>query len=216
MKGKFITLEGSEGCGKTTQIELLATWLKEKNKPVVCLREPGGTPLGETVRRLLKHDPAGHGMCAEAELLLFAASRAELVRRVIQPSLEKGEWVLCDRFLDSTTVYQGIARGLDAKTVAAINHFAVASCLPDLTLVLELEAEEARRRLLRRPRPAGLAPDRMESEPELFFQKVREGYQKLAKQEPQRVRLIPARGSRQEIADLIQKELRHAFPRLLD
>lgn len=215
MQGKFITFEGSEGCGKSTQIEILADWLKQHDIPAIILREPGGTKLGEAIRHLLKHDPAGFGMTSEAELLLFAASRAELVRKIILPALSQGQWVICDRFLDSTLVYQGLARGLPLDILQTINHFASDGYLPDLTLLLDLELEEARNRIMRRVRPVG-ETDRIESLPEEFFQKVREGYLALAKEQPQRVKLIHAGGTKIEIAKKILKEIQHAFHLRLD
>jgi len=189
--GVFITFEGSEGCGKTTQIERLAKHLNSEGIEVLLTREPGGTPLGESIRHLLKFAEEGKDMTPEAELLLFAASRAELVRRVIAPALDAGRWVVADRFLDSTTVYQGVGRQLDGEAVAMINDFAVGDRRPDLTFVLDLDPAEARRRLLRRPRPVG-APDRMEQLPEDFYAAVRQGYLALAHDEPGRFRVIPA------------------------
>jgi dTMP kinase len=215
VKPRFISFEGSEGCGKSTQIALLSQWLESRKERVVCLREPGGTPLGEHVRDLLKHHPAGNGMEPESELLLFTASRAELVRKMIQPSLLEGSWVICDRFLDSTTVYQGLARKLDPAWVDSINRFAVGETLPSLTLVLDLDAEEARARMNGR-KAAHDPEDRMESEPLAFYQAVTEGYRQLAHSSPDRVKLIPARGSRETVFQSIIKELSHAFPCLVD
>ena len=189
--GVFITFEGSEGCGKTTQIQRLADRLKGEGVQVLVTREPGGTPLGESIRHLLKFAEEGKDMTPEAELLLFAASRAELVRKVIEPALEAGTWVVADRFLDSTTVYQGVARKLDYDAVASINDFAVGGCLPDVTFVLDVEPKETRRRLLRRPRPVG-APDRMEQMPPAFYEAVRDGYLTLAHDDPERFRVIHA------------------------
>jgi dTMP kinase len=215
VKPKFITFEGSEGCGKSTQIALLADWLQRHGQRVVSLREPGGTPLGEMVRHLLKHDPAGRGMAAESELLLFTASRAELARKVIAPSLAAGCWVICDRFHDSTTVYQSVARGLDFATVSVINNFALGGLAPALTLFLDLPAAAARARMLRRPRPVGQA-DRMESEPPEFYEKVINGYRALADREPQRVKKIAADGDKNTVFEKILTEVKHAFPRELD
>ncbi len=215
MKPRFISFEGSEGCGKSTQIAKLSQWLESRNQTVTCLREPGGTPLGEHVRDLLKHNPAGNGMEPESELLLFAASRAELVRKMIQPKLAAGFWVICDRFLDSTTVYQGLARKLDPARVDAINLFAVGQTLPTLTLVLDLDAEEARERMQGR-KAAHDPSDRMENEPLAFYQSVTEGYRQLAHDYPERIKLIPAHGTREDVFQTILKELTHAFPCLLD
>jgi len=189
--GVFITFEGSEGCGKTTQIHRLAERLKGEGLPVLVTREPGGTPLGETMRNLLKFAEEGRDMTPETELLLFAASRAQLVRRVIEPALEAGSWVIADRFMDSTTVYQGVARRLDGEAVGFINTFAVGECQPDLTILLDLDPTEARRRLSSRPAPEA-APDRMEQLPPDFYEAVRAGYLMLARREPGRFRVIQA------------------------
>jgi dTMP kinase len=189
--GVFITFEGSEGCGKTTQIQRLAARLEQAGQPVLLTREPGGTPLGESIRHLIKFAEEGRDMVPEAELLLFAASRAQLVRRVIEPALDAGSWVIADRFMDSTTVYQGVARRLDYPSVKSINDFAVGDCRPDLTILLDVAPAETRRRLLRRPRPLG-APDRMEQMPPEFYEAVREGYLTLARDEPERFRVIHA------------------------
>lgn len=189
-KGLFISFEGSEGCGKSTQIGLLAGLFRKLGQEVVTLREPGGCPLGEKIRDLLKFDPAGAGMNAEAELLLFAASRAQLVREVIRPALERGEVVLCDRFLDSTTVYQGVARAIPPSVVAAVNDLATGGTLPDVTLLLDLESSEGRRRAASRKGPA----DRMEQEEGEFYEAVRRGYLELANAEPSRIAVIDASG----------------------
>lgn len=212
--GKFISLEGSEGCGKTTQLALLVEWLKGKNIAPTCLREPGGTPLGEIIRNLLKHDLSGHGMTPETELLLFAASRAELVRKTIRPALAAGNWVISDRFFDSTTVYQGAARGLDPLAVQAITDFVVGTTRPNLTVVFDLPSDEAQRRMSSRPLPAN-ASDRMEMEPVEFYEQVRQAYLQLAEREPERVKIIDARGCREDVFGRFKKEICHAFPRLL-
>jgi len=188
--GLFISFEGSEGCGKSTQIGRLAARLRDSGREVIHLREPGGTPLGEKIRDLLKYDPAGTGMTPEAELLLFASSRAQLVREVIRPAIARGAVVLCDRFLDSTTVYQGVARALDPKEVVAINTFAVGGTLPDVTLLLDLDATEGKRRASARKGPA----DRMEQEESGFYEAVRRGYLKLAADNPSRIAVIDASG----------------------
>lgn len=206
--GQFISFEGSEGAGKTTQIALLQDWLKAKKLKVITLREPGATKLGEAVRNLLKHDPAGEGMCPESELLLFCASRAQLVREVIQPALASGTWVIADRFHDSTTVYQGYARGLPLKLVETINDFALSSTIPDLTLYLDLDTQTSLARAQQRTGPK----DRMEQEPSEFFSKVRQGYLNLFKEQGNRFRMIQAVGSKQEIFNLILKEIKSAFP----
>jgi len=214
-KGLFISFEGSEGCGKSTQIERLATRFRDSGREVVTLREPGGCPLGEKIRDLLKFDPAGNGMTAEAELLLFAASRAQLVREVIRPALEQGAIVLCDRFLDSTTVYQGVARSIAPDTVASVNAFATGSTLPKVTLLLDLDAAEGRRRAASRKGPA----DRMEQEQEEFYESVRRGYLELAATDSSRIAVIDASGNVEEvgaaIATALSERLKGEFHGLL-
>ncbi len=187
MRGLLITFEGGEGCGKSTQIHRLAERLKREGATVQQTREPGGTELGEAIRDLLQHNRAGHGMCAESELLLFAASRAQIVRERILPALERGEVVLCDRFLDSTSVYQGVARAIDPIEVAAINQFATAGLLPDLTLLIDLDPEVG----LQRAREDRAAPlDRMEQEALAFHQEVRRGYLELAAIDQERIHVL--------------------------
>lgn len=187
--GRFISFEGSEGCGKSTQIARLHAHLEAAGHEVLLTREPGGTALGESIRNLLKHAPEGEGMVPEAELLLFTASRAQLVRDVIQPALQRGVMVLADRFLDSTSVYQGVARGLDLEAVKAVNGFAVGDCLPETTFLLDLDVATGRKRIAARDDGAA---DRMEREPDAFFEKVRAGYLDLAKASPDRFVVIDA------------------------
>ena len=186
--GILISFEGSEGCGKSTQIRLLRSRLEQDGHLTELMREPGGTPIGESIRHLLQHAPEGASMSSETELLLFAASRAQLVREKIQPLLSTGTIVLLDRFLDSTTVYQGIARGLPKESVAAINAFAVGGTLPHLTFLLDMDADTARCRILK----AGRELDRIESQPLAFFQKVRQGYLDLAASAPDRIHVLDA------------------------
>jgi dTMP kinase len=176
--GKLISFEGSEGSGKSTQISLLAAHLQQAGRDVVTTREPGGTETGEQIRNIIVHNSKGDEMCAETELLLFAAARAQLVREVIVPALQKGTIVLTDRYLDSSTVYQGVGRNLAADPVAQINRFAVGNVMPDLTIVLDVPTEVGLARI--RQRPSDL-PDRMERENIDFYKKVREGYLVLAK-----------------------------------
>jgi dTMP kinase len=190
--GLFITFEGTEGCGKSTQINALATRLRHEGRQVLQTREPGGTPLGEAVRNLLQHDDAGEGMSPEAELLLFAASRAQLTRERILPAIASGEIVLCDRFMDSTTVYQGVARQIDTAAVATINQFAVGKARPDLTFLIDLPPEIGMARV--HARSHGQL-DRMEQETMAFFQAVRTGYLKLAKAEPERFVILDGSAS---------------------
>ena len=197
-RGLFISFEGSEGCGKSTQIERLSTHLEEMKIPFILTREPGGTPIGEKIRHLVQFSKAGESMTPETELLLFTASRAQLAREVIEPALASGKTVVADRFLDSTTVYQGVARKIDAAMVKSINNFAVGGCMPDITFVLDLDSDKARTRIMARP-PSDGPVDRMEQQPPEFYEAVREGYLKLALVERTRVRLIDASKSVGEI-----------------
>src|SRR5881628_3332318 len=150
----FITFEGSEGCGKSTQVQLLATHLKILGVPFLVTREPGGTAIGESIRELLQFAPQSAGMTPETELLLFEASRSQLVREVIKPALERGECVIADRFFDYTTVYQGAARKLNRKMVERLNAFAVGDCVPDITFVLDVDTVTAKVRMQQKPRKA--------------------------------------------------------------
>ena len=200
MTGLFITFEGGEGCGKSTQITTLKARLEAMGKTVVQTREPGGTTLGEYVRSLLQHDDAGHGMSPEAELLLFAASRAQHVRELIAPAIAQGQIVLCDRFQDSTTVYQGVARAIDSKKVETINQFAIGNTKPDLTILIDLPPEIGLARV--HARSDGQL-DRMENEAIEFFQAVRQGYLDLAKSEPKRFLVLDGSQSVEELENQI-------------
>ncbi len=202
LRGKFITFEGSEGSGKSTQIERLVGRLQDSGLPTLLTREPGGTDLGEEIRNLLLHHRAGGDMVPEAELLLFAAARAQLVRERIVPALKEGKVVISDRFLDSTTVYQGAARRLAPEAVTRINHFAVGHHVPDLTFVLDVPVEVSRERV--RSRGAG-RPDRIESESHEFFHRVREGYLALARSDARRVAIVDSTLPVDEVASLIWK-----------
>lgn len=203
-KGLFISFEGSEGCGKSTQIQLLANALGGRDP--LLLREPGGTPAGEVIRHLLQHAPEGDALVPEAELLLFAASRAQLVREVIRPALQAGRIVISDRFLDSTTVYQGVARRIPPEVTARINAFAVGVCLPDMTFLLDLDRATALARMGGRDRSA----DRIERESEEFFASVRRGYLDLAAREPSRIRVMDASLPAEAIAAKILATLEQA------
>lgn len=183
MAGLFISFEGGEGGGKSTQIRLLSERLQAEGRTILQTREPGGTPLGEAVRNLLQHDKAGEGMHSLAELMLFAASRTQHVHQKIRPAIERGEIVLCDRFMDSTTAYQGAARKLDPEIVSTINQIAVDSVRPDMTILIDLDPQVGMSRV--RARSNGKL-DRMEQEAIEFFEAVRAGYLKLAAAEPER------------------------------
>src|SRR5439155_4225767 len=172
----FITFEGSDGCGKSTQVRRLAERLEQSGVPYLVTREPGGTPIGETIRELLQFAPHNSGMTPESELLLFEASRSQLVREIIKPALERGVCVIADRFFDSTTVYQGAARRLDREMVERLNAVAVGDCVPDITFVLDVDAATAQSRMQQKPRKA----DRMEQQPAEFYERVRQAYRELA------------------------------------
>jgi dTMP kinase len=193
--GKLISFEGSEGSGKTSQIARLADRLQKLGRDVVTVREPGGTEIGEQIRNIIVHNSKGDEMCPETELLLFAASRAQLVREVIAPALMRGVIVLSDRFLDSSTVYQGIGRNLAADPVNKINRFAVGNVMPDLTIVIDVPTKVGLARIRQR---ASDLPDRMERENIDFYNKIRAGYLVLAKGLPRRFAVVDGRKSESE------------------
>jgi dTMP kinase len=206
----FITFEGSEGCGKSTQVQRLAARLQQIGIPFVVTREPGGTPIGETIRELLQFAPHSAGMTPETELLLFEASRSQLVRETIKPALERGLCVIADRFFDSTTVYQGAARKLDRQIVERLNAFAVGDSIPDITFVLDVDAATAHSRM-QKPRRA----DRMEQQPVEFYERVREAYRELATREPDRIVLIDGAHAPDKIDNEIWKIISTRFSRLV-
>ena len=189
-KGLFITFEGTEGCGKSTQVELLARRLRALGHRVRTLREPGGTPIGEEIRHTLKHSKNNAAMTAEAELLLMNASRAQLVREIIRPALAAGEIVVCDRFYDSTTAYQGHGRQLDLEKVKTVIDFAVGETKPNLTLFLHVPAEVSAERLRSRQTSLQFVRDRIEEADQKFFERVAHGFGVIAAAEPQRVKFI--------------------------
>ncbi|HEC16038.1 MAG TPA: dTMP kinase [Sedimenticola sp.] len=184
--GKFITVEGIEGAGKSTNLELIRGLLEDAGREVLFTREPGGTPLGEAIRELLldhRHD----GMAPETELLLMFGARAEHLARKIRPALEGGTWVLCDRFTDATYAYQGGGRGIDAGRIRVLEEWVQGGLRPDLTLVLDLPVQTGLERAGNRS-----APDRFETEAARFFERVRRAYLDIAAAEPGRVKLIDA------------------------
>ena len=203
-RGIFISFEGSEGCGKSTQIKFLTELLQESGKTVHVTREPGGTVVGEKIRDLLQFTPEASAMTDESELLLFAASRAQLVREVICPALENGTWVIADRFLDSTTVYQGVGRDLAAADVEKINRFAVGTTMPDWTILLDLEAATGHSRALAARNDTDGSGDRIEDQPLAFFEKVRGGYLELAKSNPDRIEIFDGSLPIEQIAEEIK------------
>jgi len=215
MKGLFITFEGTEGCGKSTQVNLLAERLRGMGCFVRTLREPGGTPIGEEIRHTLKHSHQNHAMTAEAELLLMNASRAQLVREVIRPALAAGEIILCDRFYDSTIAYQGYGRELNLATVRQVLDLAVGDTRPDLTLLLHVSTEVSEgRRLSRQPNlPLEIQRDRFEESDRAFFERVNQGFMAIAASEPHRVRVIDANGSVADVRNAIWSRIQHLLAR---
>ena len=183
--GKFISFEGGEGSGKSTHINEAVARLRQLKHTLMLIREPGRTDVGEQIRHILQYSKKSGSMVPETELLLFCASRAQLVREIIQPALAEGQTVIADRFFDSTTVYQGVGRKIPAEAVAFINRFAVGDCVPDLTLVIDIDPRIG----LERARGRELF-DRMENQSLEFYQRVRQGYLDLAQREPGRVKVI--------------------------
>jgi len=206
----FITFEGSEGCGKSTQVQRLAARLEKLGVPFLVTREPGGTAIGESIRELLQFAPQSAGMTPETELLLFEASRSQLVRELIKPALESGKCVIADRFFDSTTVYQGVARKLDRGIVRQLNAFAVADCVPDVTFLLDVDLKTARSRM-QQPR----RPDRMEQQSDEFYEKVRDGYLELARWQRDRIVMIEGWQSPDDVEKEIWDILLTRFPQLV-
>lgn len=209
MRGTFITLEGADGCGKSTQVALLADAIQAAGREVVRLREPGGTSISEKIRALVL-DPDNAEMAPECELLLFEASRAQLVRQVIEPALARGDVVLCDRFYDSTYAYQAAGRALDARVISQANALGSCGVTPDLTLVLDMDTKDALARATRG------GADRLEAEGVAFQERVRQGYLDLAAAEPGRVHVVDATGSAEEVLGRLVDEAAPLVDGLLD
>ena len=197
MKGRFITFEGSEGSGKSTQIELVHRHLETKKRKVLFLREPGATRISEQVRRILL-DVGSAGMSDECETLLYMAARAQLVREKIIPALREGVVVLCDRFLDSTVAYQGYGNGVDIGWIKELGRFTTGGVTPDLTFFFDIDAKKGLGRI-RRPK------DRIERRSILYHNRVRTGYRTLARQEPRRIKLIKVDGGKDEIPLIVRR-----------
>ncbi len=196
----FITFEGPDGCGKTTQITLLDKYLSQQGYPVYRAREPGGTPIGEQIRQVL-HDPANEAMDARAEILLYSASRAQLVAEAIRPMLAQGSIVLCDRFFDSTLAYQGYGRGLDIDVLRLITEFATGGLRPDLTIYIDIEPEVG---LHRRLRDRHAEWNRLDKMALAFHQRVHSGYLKLIEAEPERWVVVDGERSVEAVQDEVQ------------
>lgn len=204
-RGKLITFECIDGSGKTTQIKFLADYLRSLGFDVLLLREPGGTRIGEEIRHVLLDMRSGE-MTSETELFLFEAARAQLVREVIRPALEKGSWVISDRFHDSSVAYQGYGRGLPIELVRALNDMAIGETVPDLTILLELGPETRAVRLGKR-HGSGLG-DRIDLETERFKERVCQGFRAIAQAEPERVVRIESLDEKEKTAELIRHEVR--------
>ena len=201
MQGKFITVEGIEGVGKTTNMEFIHQQLLASGRDVVVTREPGGTPLGEAIRGLLL-DPRYTGMDSTCELQLMFAARAEHLARVIRPALQQGQWVLCDRFTDATYAYQGGGRGIDKTIIARLEVLVQGDFRPDLTLLLDVPVEVG---LARAGQRGGL--DRFEQEKRAFFERVRAAYLDMAREHPQRYRVIDAGQPLQQVQQALAAQL---------
>jgi dTMP kinase len=202
MSGKFITIEGGEGVGKSTQIQRLRDWLAQRGVDVVLTREPGGTPRAERIRALLL-EQSEEPMPPVCELLLMFAARATHVENVIKPALARGAWVICDRFVDATYAYQGGGRGFDRSLIAALERAVLGDLRPDLTLLLDAPIDVSEARARERNRAAGTA-DRFELEQRAFFERVRAAYLERARAEPERIAVVDAAGSLEEVAAAIQ------------
>lgn len=195
MRGLFITFEGIDGCGKSTQREMLAEQLRQRGFEVVVTREPGGTVIGEDIRQVLVSDASVH-IAPTTELLLYGAARAQHVAELISPSLEAGRVVISDRYTDSTVAFQGYGRGLDLDVVERVNRFATGGLVPDLTIVFDLDPAMARMRL--GSRPVGGLLGAFDDQHADFHQRMRSGYLRMAMEEPGRIRVVDASGSAEE------------------
>ena len=207
VRGRFITFEGGEGCGKSTQVRRLKEALEREGIEVVLTREPGGTWLSEEIRHLIK-DQATDAPCDRSELLLFLAARAQLVRNVIRPALEAGKWVVSDRFSDSTLAYQGYGRGLPLDILRTANDFACDGLKPDLTLLLDVAPETAAARMRGREAATNTTADRIERAGDAFHARLRIGFAELAKAEPGRIVTIDANGTPDEVWEGVWKSTR--------
>jgi dTMP kinase len=207
-RGRFITIEGIEGAGKSTQVNVVRTYLEGQGIPVMTTREPGGSPIAERIRTVLL-DPHCRGMAADTELLLMFAARAEHLANAIVPALKAGTWVVCDRFTDATYAYQGGGRGIDLGRISLLEGFVQGSLRPDLTLLLDLDVTAGLDRAGKRS-----APDRFESETVQFFAAVRAAYLQLAERYPHRIRVIDAAGPAADVAEQMRATVGNFAARL--
>lgn len=201
MRGRFLTLEGVEGTGKSTQLAFVIDYLEKHNKTVIATREPGGTELGEKIRSLLLSNDLP-SMDIETELTLMYAARNEHIKKVIQPALNAGKWVVSDRYVDASYVYQGYGRGVALAQIDTLNKLIVKDCMPDVTILLDLSLEVSAQRVQDRG-----AKDRFENEAQQFYEKVRQGYLSLAKDNPQRIKQVDASQTIAQVQDDISKIL---------
>jgi|TARA_B110000240_G_scaffold36289_1_gene39767 dTMP kinase len=201
MRGKFITIEGTEGVGKTTNMAFIEGWLEARKLPYISTREPGGTPLAEQVRELLLA-PRAELVCSASELLLMFAGRAQHIDQVIEPALAEGRWILCDRFTDATYAYQGAGRKMGSDLIAELEILVQGSLRPDLTLILDIPVDIGLKRASARS-----DPDRFELEQVEFFERVRRGYLGIAEQDPDRCKLIDASQSLEQVQSQIANVL---------
>ncbi|KAF6625950.1 dTMP kinase [Paenibacillus sp. EKM208P] len=206
-KGIFITLEGGDGSGKTTMIQRLAKFMEEEGYPVITTREPGGIEISEKIRSIIL-DPAHTGMDARTEALLYAAARRQHLVEKVKPAIEQGAIVLCDRFVDSSLVYQGFARGIGIEEVASINRFAVDDWEPDATFYLDIEPELG---LARINASRGAEMDRLDMESISFHHKVREAYLELARKFPERITIVDASPAPEQVEQVLKDLLKKRF-----
>lgn len=211
MAGRFITFEGGEGAGKSTQIRRLAARLEARGLAAFCTREPGGTPTAEAIRQFILSGRATT-MGAEGEAMLFAAARADHVANVIRPALELGGWVLCDRFTDSTRVYQGVEGGVASVTLDALERVAVGPTRPDLTVILDVPAEVGLRRVRARRSATGDGPDRFDSDRIDLHERRRRAYLDLAARDPRRYQVVDATRSEEEVTENIWQAVASRLP----
>jgi len=203
LKGRLITFEGAEGSGKSTQAKLVVNYIRKRGRKVLHIREPGGVPISEAIRKILL-SLSSKNMAKECEMLLYMAARAQLVKEVIRPALNQGMIVLCDRFLDSTMAYQGFGYGVDMKMIRTIGRFATFGIQPDLTLLFDMDASQGLQRIVRKK-------DRIESRALAYHRRVRYGYRQIAAKNPRRVKVIRAYGDKAAI----QAQVRFYLDRLL-
>lgn len=212
-KGLFITFEGCEGAGKTTQVQRLFRLLKDDDVPVAVTYEPGGTQVGEKIRSLLLDEELTEGLSERCELLLYFASRAQHIEKVILPALNSGKTVICDRFNDATMAYQGFGRGIDTDKIMMMNNFAAKGLRPDITILIDMDVRKGIERSKKRNRAKQLERElnRMELESLSFHEKVRKGYLSLAEQEKERFRVFSGEKTEDELFEEIKKEVMKCF-----